>query len=783
MMKRTGVVLVPALVVGSAGLAAAAGPFGLTRTVMPEMLGEDLWVQFVDSADVDGDGLVDYLIGTASRRDQDSVYSVAFREADGSLTYSDPLDLRGLIDADVRSRFADTDGDGTPEIIVMDNNDLVRIPIVGRTLGEPVISQVVFEPVSNGFLAPVIAAADFSNEGAEALAYFDGFSDLRVIWPDGVEEVFDVGILSAEMGPVADYNGDGLPDLIGFDDVADKVVMIPGTGKRSFGAPVATSVYGIGGTITDLDLDGSADYVVHGPGGNLYWYSKIGQNPGQTPLAIDAEGLQISGIAAGVQLELDGPMSLAVWVVRQGGLPSSQELVWWPDPLNGGEAPTTLGIPGEGFGGTVLFEARDENNDGENDLVVYGEVIDVFDVRSCSTPVDLGSSRESVRANTNFTDLVDLDDDGMDELVSVSLNHVTISAGGEGPDRDSQVIPIASGGWMSAAVERDGELVLVGSSAGGSSAGGSVWVLEENAGIWSEAQRLDLPAPAAPRGIAVADLDGDGVDEIAVTDSQSQALIFKFDAAGVLSQVGSVALSDSIALAAADVTGDGLPDLIGGDQDASSIVVLQNEGGLSFAALPSVAIDDWGYWIVATDLDEDGYQDVVTGYSHLAVLWGEGGGAFSAPQRLETPFDPAMTEIIATDLDNDGLKDLAMSANPTFGAGLSRVYLQTSLREFDGAGTPLPGARHAGVRAGDVNGDGAVDVVTVGGVYRDIHWGTPPACVADINNNCVVDFFDLSQFIQLFNVQSPAADLVEPFGVHNFFDVVYYMGAFNAGCP
>lgn len=56
-------------------------------------------------------------------------------------------------------------------------------------------------------------------------------------------------------------------------------------------------------------------------------------------------------------------------------------------------------------------------------------------------------------------------------------------------------------------------------------------------------------------------------------------------------------------------------------------------------------------------------------------------------------------------------------------------------------------------------------------------------CPADINGDGVLNFFDVSAFVQLFNAQDPAADFAEPFGVWNFFDVSAYMTAFNAGCP
>jgi hypothetical protein len=46
-----------------------------------------------------------------------------------------------------------------------------------------------------------------------------------------------------------------------------------------------------------------------------------------------------------------------------------------------------------------------------------------------------------------------------------------------------------------------------------------------------------------------------------------------------------------------------------------------------------------------------------------------------------------------------------------------------------------------------------------------------------------LNFFDVAAFIQLFNAQDPRADLAAPAGTFNFFDVAAYIGLYNAGCP
>lgn len=55
-------------------------------------------------------------------------------------------------------------------------------------------------------------------------------------------------------------------------------------------------------------------------------------------------------------------------------------------------------------------------------------------------------------------------------------------------------------------------------------------------------------------------------------------------------------------------------------------------------------------------------------------------------------------------------------------------------------------------------------------------------CPADLNNDNVVDFFDLTTFLGLFDAGNPAADLNSDANF-DFFDVVAYLSLFDAGCP
>lgn len=58
------------------------------------------------------------------------------------------------------------------------------------------------------------------------------------------------------------------------------------------------------------------------------------------------------------------------------------------------------------------------------------------------------------------------------------------------------------------------------------------------------------------------------------------------------------------------------------------------------------------------------------------------------------------------------------------------------------------------------------------------------ACVVDLAAPFgVLNFFDVAEFLNLFNAGSPLADIAAPFNTLNFFDVAAYIQRYNAGCP
>jgi hypothetical protein len=83
------------------------------------------------------------------------------------------------------------------------------------------------------------------------------------------------------------------------------------------------------------------------------------------------------------------------------------------------------------------------------------------------------------------------------------------------------------------------------------------------------------------------------------------------------------------------------------------------------------------------------------------------------------------------------------------------------------------GQSDAGVLSG-----GAFELA--GGFWPMVTLGPP--CVADFNNDGLLDFFDVQMFLGLFAASDPAADLNND-SLFDFFDVQTFLGLFAAGCP
>lgn len=213
--------------------------------------------------------------------------------------------------------------------------------------------------------------------------------------------------------------------------------------------------------------------------------------------------------------------------------------------------------------------------------------------------------------------------------------------------------------------------------------------------------------------LAVADVNADGWPDLAVATSNpdpGNIQIFLNQQDGRLaSESGSYA--DGIypmTLTAADVTGDGYPDLVFG-RLYGGLGLVKNRGDGSFGAPEELQSTYNGEFIVAGDLNGDAHVDLVAIDSLnnvVSLLFNDGSGHSTSSGSIRLPVQPSGAAL--ADFDGDGALDLAI---PDLWFATLNVFLNRGDGVF-AEPVAYPAARDEwSVSAADLNADGAPDLI------------------------------------------------------------------------
>jgi hypothetical protein len=190
--------------------------------------------------------------------------------------------------------------------------------------------------------------------------------------------------------------------------------------------------------------------------------------------------------------------------------------------------------------------------------------------------------------------------------------------------------------------------------------------------------RYDFPVTAAPRAIAAADLSGDGFPDVVLAGTAPGSVTvlthhgFEDGDEGQRFRAHDYAVGGGpFEIALGDLNRDGWIDIAIANADSHAITLLFNTGHGTFGTPVNLPFADNPRGIAIGDFNRDAIPDIVATKfmgTTVEVLYGAGDGTF--PQRLALQAPAGSQGVAVGNFDNDGWMDFAVAST----SGTVRVY-------------------------------------------------------------------------------------------------------------
>lgn len=605
--------------------------------------------------DLDGDGLLDAVIGTADN----GVWT--FR-GDGTGGMA-PIE-RSAPGAHISMAASDFNGDGVTDLATADGQRGVSI-LTGRGDGTLSITSwiaMMGRPIE-------VAAADIDADGdADLIVARRDSGDLLPVLNRGpagfaTDPPIVVGSIPHALR-LADFNGDGAPDILVAATGQRTARVLLNDGRGSFGTPAVTAFPEVVKDMVpfDADSDGDLDVTAMTGSGRIYTLMNdrgvlaepvgqhfVGAGGSARSIAIgDADGDEIT------DLIVSGDYLRVLY-------------------LDEGARPELPRVAAAGIDTPRCIRWADLNLDGIADAVIGGSGVTVQHGDTYGLSL---AQAFAAPADCSAIAVGDFNADGLPDFAAthdsaLALHYLFINRGDGTFD---QSLLIGSGQFARALeaidLDADGDLDLV--AANLSSDDLTVWRNDGGGGL-----TFDRSIPVGPRPIAMsaADVDADGVTDLALALwADDSVRVLKGDGAGGFVGSGAVystAHSQPDGVLLADINGDGYPDLFVSNFESGAIGLRLNLGNGNFGSM-SVLGDPLFEPMTVGDVNGDGFPDfIATQRGSAHVYLNDGHGGLSRAEAIYGT-DSYLRSIELRDMDGDGTPDLV-----TLGSGMDALtYLR-----------------------------------------------------------------------------------------------------------
>jgi hypothetical protein len=635
----------------------------------------------------------------------------------------------------------DLNGDGYPDIAVTcpvtNAVDVFLNNGSGGFTTTPSLVIPVADPVA-------MVAGNFNHSGMVGVAVAQGSGSVTVLQNTGSGYSANSITLSGNFSGItaADFNNDGNLDLALSDSVGNKVDILTGDGTGNFTVAgsyaVGTNPSGI--ATADFNRDGSPDLAVSNAGSN-----NVSVLLGSTTGAFTVESI---APAAGTD-----PIGIAVTDANGDGIP---DIVAFDAAVgtntNNGSLAILLGLPSGNFQAALIEQlpdlpgseaaVADFNRDGKPDIATLeqnnGDIILLLN-NLLPTPQQGGRSFQTSPTLTqgagNMADgvtVADFNHDGLpdiavsyleDNMVQVLINNGNGFNAGTSYPVGKQPYAIAS-----ADLNGDGYADLV--TANTTDGTVSVLLSTGKTGNGAFGTAKTYPVGRLPFGVAIGDLNGDGIPDLAVANMGANSVSVLWGQKGGTFIAGPTLATgvNPFGVAIGDFEHNGYPSIAVTCYHAGMLYVFPNNKNGTFGNPFMTATEPYPTALVVGDFNRDGNLDIVTGNSisnNTSFFAGTGTGSFAAG--VTSPALNFPVSIATADFNGDGILDLVEVA-PNFGQvsvalgqgdGTFGNFQQRAAGDFPVVSQPgAPQSQPWAVAVGDFNNDGRPDIVTANTFHR-----------------------------------------------------------------